>query len=341
VRPTSIVAGVLIVVVVTVILYAAVSSRGPTTGGPAPGSGGSPTATGGAGPTGSVEPPAPTLATAIPGSPGATATLSPVATLVGAGDIATCAAQNDEATARLVERIPGTVFLAGDNVYDRGTAREYAACYGPSWGAFKNRTKPTPGNHEYLTRGAASYFDYFGAAAGTRGQGWYAYDAGTWRVYALNSNCSAIGGCAERSAQDRWLEADLAAHPARCVLAYWHHPRFSSGMHGNHSFMEDIWKTLYDAGADVVVSGHDHDYERFAPQTHAGRTDPQRGIREFVVGTGGAALRPFERLRPNSEVRNAVTHGVLVLTLREGGYDWRFVAVPGRAFRDSGSGNCH
>jgi hypothetical protein len=307
--------------------------------GPSGGEGGSPGAEVGSAGSGLDSPgtsavPVPTVAvpTTDPSLP---------ATLVGAGDIATCGAEHDEATGRLVAKIPGTVFVAGDNAYDKGTAREYASCYGPSWGAFKKRTRPVPGNHEYNSRGAAPYFDYWGAAAGTRGQGWYAYDVGGWRIYALNSNCSAIGGCGESSAQGRWLAADLAAHPARCVLAYWHHPRFSSGSHGNSSFMEDAWEALYRAGAEVVISGHDHDYERFAPQDRNGKADPNRGIREFVVGTGGADLRPFNRPLPNSEIRNAKTFGVLVLSLRADGYDWRFVPVPGSSFSDSGSGACH
>ena len=263
------------------------------------------------------------------------------ATLVGAGDIATCAAQHDEATARLVRGIAGTVFVAGDNAYENGTTAEYARCFGPSWGEFRDRTRPVPGNHEYGTRAAAAYFDYFGAAAGSPGEGWYAYDVGAWRVYALNSNCSAIGGCGESSPQTRWLAADLAQHPKHCVIAYWHHPLFSSGYHGNAPFMEDTWDVLYAAGADVVVNGHDHDYERFAPQMPSGAADPARGIRQFVVGTGGGELRAFGRPDRNSEVRNATTYGVIVLTLREGGYDWRFVPVAGGSFSDSGSGRCH
>jgi calcineurin-like phosphoesterase family protein len=314
---------------VGVLIAIVVLSGRPTPTGSEPSSGapgGSP-----AGSRGSPEPtvPVPTTNPSLP------------ATLVGAGDIATCAGKGDEATARLVDRIPGTVFAAGDNAYNSGTAREYASCYGPSWGAFKDRTRPAPGNHEYLSRRAAPYFAYWGAAAGTRGQGWYAYDVGTWRIYALNSNCTAIGGCGETSAQVRWLAADLGAHPALCVMAYWHHPRFSSGSHGNSSFMEDAWDVLYQAGADVIVSGHDHDYERFAPQDPSGKADPDRGIREFVAGTGGAPLREFNRPLPNSEARNATTFGVLALTLRDGSYDWRFVPVAGSSFKDSGSGTCH
>jgi calcineurin-like phosphoesterase family protein len=330
------IAALALLVVVAVVGIGIATGRLDPTGSPGGGSTGGPVASpGGQGGSPSTSAlPVPTIA--VP-----TTNPSLPATLVGAGDIATCGTDHDEDTAKLVERIPGTVFAAGDNAYDKGTAREYASCYGPSWGAFKDRTRPVPGNHEYNSRGATPYFDYWGPAAGTRGQGWYAYDVGSWRIYALNSNCTVIGGCGETSAQGRWLAADLTAHPARCVLAYWHHPRFSSGAHGNSSFMEDAWDVLYQAGADVVISGHDHDYERFAPQDPNGKAHPDRGIREFVVGTGGGALRRFNRPAPNSEVRNAVTFGVIVLTLRPDGYDWRFVPVAGSSFSDSGSDTCH
>jgi hypothetical protein len=260
--------------------------------------------------------------------------------LVAAGDIASCGLLADSATADLVDGIPGIVAAVGDNAYERGTAWEYATCYGPTWGRAKARTRPVPGNHDYLTAGASGYFGYFGAAAGSRGQGWYAYDLGTWRIYALNSNCGAIGGCGPTSPEVRWLQADLAANPRACVLAYWHHPRFSSGVHGNASAVSTLWQVLYAAGAEVVINGHDHDYERFAPQNPNGVADPARGIREFVVGTGGASLRGFVTRRANSEVRSATSHGVLVLTLGNGRYSWRFIAADG-SFTDAGSASCH
>ena len=218
--------------------------------------------------------------------PASTQTVPP-AVLVGAGDIASCGSSGDEATAALLAGIDGTVFTLGDNVYDSGTAAEFATCYDPSWGRYRARTSPAPGNHDYVTANAAGYFGYFGAAAGDPSTGYYAYDLGGWRVVAINSNCAAVGGCQAGSAQERWLRADLAAHPAACTLAYWHHPRFNSGEHGNSAEMQPIWQALYDAGAEVVLSGHDHHYERFAPQAPDGSSDPQRGIREFVVGTGG------------------------------------------------------
>lgn len=261
--------------------------------------------------------------------------------LVAAGDIASCSSDGDEATARLLDGIAGTVATLGDHVYDRGTAAEYADCYDPTWGRHKARTRPVPGNHDYGTPGAAGYFGYFGDAAGAAGRGWYSYDLGAWHVLALNSNCDAVGGCGAGSRQERWLRADLAAHPMACTLAYWHHPRFSSGAHGDDEETGPLWQALHDAGADVVLNGHDHDYERFAPQDPQGRADPDRGIVEFVVGTGGKELRGFGAARPHSEVRDHEAHGVLKLTLRPTGYDWAFVPIADHTFRDAGSAPCH
>jgi hypothetical protein len=285
---------------------------------------------------------APTPLAPSPGSPSPSRVGGPEgdAVLVGAGDIARCGAEGDEATAALLDRIPGIVFTAGDNAYPSGTDRDFDRCYNVGWGRHRERTRPAPGNHEYRSGSADPYFDYFGERAGPRHLGWYSYDAGDWHVVVLNSNCSEVG-CRRGSDQEQWLRADLAAHPAACTLAYWHHPRFSSGMHGNHDRVKDFWDALYEAGADVVVSGHDHDYERFAPMTPDGELDTARGIREFVVGTGGGDLRPFEQTVPNSEVRESGTFGVLKLTLRRGGYDWEFVPAAGATFRDSGSGTCH
>jgi hypothetical protein len=260
--------------------------------------------------------------------------------LVGAGDIASCGLTADSATAKIVAGIAGTVFTAGDNAYERGSAADYRDCYDPTWGAFRERTYPVPGNHEYLTSGATGYFDYFGARAGPSGTGWYAYDLGSWRIYALNSDCVVVG-CAVASEQEQWLRADLAASPHSCVLAYWHHPRFSSGQHGNDSEVGPLWNALYDAGAEVIINGHDHDYERFAPQTPGGAADSATGIREFVVGTGGASLRSFSTIRSNSQVRNSATHGVIKLTLGATGYRWQFIPAGSGAFKDSGSGTCH
>ena len=261
--------------------------------------------------------------------------------LVGAGDIASCSASGDSATAALIDRIPGTVFTAGDAAYPSGTTAQFANCYDPTWGRFKWRTRPVPGNHEYVSSGAAPYFAYFGSAAGTAGQGWYAYDLGTWRIYGLNSNCAPVGGCGPGSAQEAWLRADLAANPRACVAAVWHHPLFSSGAHGGTASVRPLWAALYEAGADVVINGHEHDYERFAPQRPDGTADAGSGIRAFVIGTGGAELRPFSTVRANSQVRKAGVLGILKLELMATGYAWRFVPVSGKTWTDGGSATCH
>ena len=260
------------------------------------------------------------------------------AVLLGAGDIASCTSSGDEATAALLDTLPGVVFTAGDNAYPDGSTSDYSGCYNSSWGRHKPRTRPAPGNHEYYSAGAAPYYAYFGVLAGDSGKGYYSYTVGTWHIISLNSNIPATPG----SPQEQWLRADLAGHPARCTLAYWHHPRFSSGSeHGSTPAIQPLWQALYDAGADVVVSGHEHDYERFAPQTAAGALDTARGIREFVAGTGGMSHYAFGPPIANSEVRDNTTFGVLQLTLKPGGYDWRFIPVAGGAFSDAGSGSCH
>jgi hypothetical protein len=264
------------------------------------------------------------------------------AILVGAGDIADCRdLSGAEATAKLLEKIPGTVMAVGDLAYPDGS-KENFDCYDRTWGRVKARTRPSPGNHEFHTQGAAFYFSYFGQAAGDPNAGYYSYELGTWHIIVLNSECVDVGGCNAGSTQEKWLRADLAAHPAACTLAYFHKPLFSSGSaHGDDPEIVPIWQDLYEANADVVVSGHDHDYERFAPQTPLAKADPQRGIREFVVGTGGKNHRPFSPPHANSEVRNADTFGVLKLTLRSGAYDWQFIPETGKTFTDSGSGRCH
>ena len=263
------------------------------------------------------------------------------ATIVGAGDIADCGQTGDSATALLLDSIAGTVFTVGDNVYENGTTAEYTNCFDPTWGRFKARIRPAPGNHEYQSAGAAGYYAYFGAAAGTAGQGWYSYDVGTWHVIVLNANCSFVS-CAVGSPQEQWLHADLAASSAQCTVAMWHQSRFSSGStHGNDPSTAPFWDDLYAANADLVLSGHDHDYERFAPQTPAGVADPLRGIRAFVVGTGGKSHYAVGTIQPNSQVRNNDTFGVLKLDLHPGSYNWQFVPEAGKTFSDSGSGSCH
>jgi lipopolysaccharide/colanic/teichoic acid biosynthesis glycosyltransferase len=273
-----------------------------------------------------------------PWQPGPSDGSEPIATLVGAGDIASCAYDDDAATALLLDSIPGVVFTAGDNAYPDGTADDFAACYGPTWGRHKDRTRPSAGNHEYYTPGAGGYFGYFGAAAGPPGAGYYSYELGAWHVIALNSAIEIGPG----STQLSWLQADLAGRRPLCALAYWHHPRFSSGAtHGSAAWLQPVWEVLYDAGVDVVIVAHEHNYERFAPQTPAGSLDTLRGIRQFVVGTGGGPAHAFATPLPTSEVRHSGTPGVLTLTLRSDGYDWRFVPVAGGTFTDAGSDDCH
>ncbi|MEO8273202.1 MAG: metallophosphoesterase [Chloroflexota bacterium] len=283
--------------------------------------------------------------TAPTGSPTARATptgapLAP-ATLIAAGDISSCSTSGDAATAALLDDLPGSIATLGDAVYPDGTRRQFADCYDPTWGRHQIRTRPAPGNHEYHTAGAAGYFGYFGAAAGDPATGYYAYDLGAWRIYSLNSNCTEIGGCGERSAEVAWLAEDLAAHPSACVLAYWHHPRYSSAEHGSQASTDVLWDTLYAAGAELVLSGHDHDYERFAPLSGGGQVDEAAGIVQFVVGTGGFSHYAFTREVTGSLVRNNTAFGVLVLTLSPGAWASRFVPIAGQSFTDEAAGTCH
>jgi acid phosphatase type 7 len=277
----------------------------------------------------------------------APATASPAAgqrstTLLAAGDIASCTSDGDEQTAALLDSLPGTVLTLGDTVYDDGSADEFERCYLPSWGRFRHRTYPAPGNHDYQTFEAMGYYGFFGPRAGQPGKGWYSFDRGRWHLIALNSNCDEVGGCQPGSEQERWLRGDLAAHPARCTLAFWHHPRFSSGTtHGSDRAVGGLWLALYEAGADVVLVGHEHNYERFAPLDPLGGVDPARGVREFVVGTGGKSHYPFGSPLPGSEARNSDSFGVLQLQLRRTGYSWRFLPAQGGSFQDSGSASCH
>jgi 3',5'-cyclic AMP phosphodiesterase CpdA len=261
-----------------------------------------------------------------------------VGLLVGAGDIGYCGPANVSgaaATSRLLDRLEGTVFTAGDNAYPAGSATDYAQCYDPAWGRHLSRTRPSPGNHEYMS-GGGPYFGYFGFNAGLAAAGYYSYTVGPWRVISLNSEIpSSIG-----SPQLEWLRSELSNNPASCTAVYWHRPLFSSGPHGDNHDMREVWRVLYAANVDVVINGHDHVYERFAPQDPDGRLDAARGIREFVVGTGGSPLYDFPSAHVNSEARG-VAWGVIAFTLLEGGYQWEFVPVEGHTFRDSGTAPCH
>jgi len=270
-------------------------------------------------------------------------------TLVGAGDIASCKdLSGAEATAKLIESIEGDVFAAGDLAYEKGTAEEFKNCYDKTWGRFKSRTHPAPGNHEfYGSKDGSPYFDYWGGQAGEREKGYYSFDLGGWHIVALNTNCAApgLGGCGVGSPQDVWLQKDLAEHSGSCVIAFGHHALYSSGVlksHAIHPELSQLWQDLYQAHADLVINGHEHSYERFAPQDPNGNLDKKNGIREIVVGTGGRNHDPLGFATANSEVRNEDTYGVLKLTLAPGKYRWEFVPVPGdHTFTDSGEGTCH
>ena len=260
---------------------------------------------------------------------------TPTHIVLAAGDIAGCGSEGDEQTAALLDVVPGTVLALGDNAYDRGTLPEFEACYGPTWGRHKRRTRPTPGNHEYFTDGASSYFQYFGPAAGPAGKGYYSFDLGSWHIVSLNSERDT----GTRGAQIRWLKRDLARNHAVCVLAYWHRPRWSSGQYDDHAYLAPFWNALYDARADVVLAGHDHNYQRYPRMNKRGSVDPVRGVRSFVVGTGG---RRLYRLRwdPRRQAENDRVWGILRLTLRPKSYGWRFIPVSGASYSDSGSTPC-
>jgi uncharacterized protein YjdB len=254
---------------------------------------------------------------------------------VGAGDVATCAGLGDEQTARLLDQIPGVVFVAGDNAYPDGSDADYANCYDPSWGRHKSRTRPIPGNRDYLTPNATGYFNYFGSAAGNPATGYYSYDLGAWHILALNTQFTGKEG----SPQAEWVKADLAAHPKKCTLAVWHVPLF--GPDSVSARMRPVFDILYKAGAELVINGHEHNYQRFAPQTANGVADPERGVREFIVGTGGKGVGVGDKALPNREVAYGSGFGVLKLMLYQESYSWEFISVAGKNFTDSGSAPCH
>ena len=303
---------------------------------------------GSAGPVAASDPAAPaTDAPGLTASPAPTTAGSPTpipaeVILVGAGDIGRCDRATDEDTAALVEERPGIVFTLGDNAYDHGSAGDFRDCFGSSWGRLKDRIElPVPGNHEYDTDDAAGYKEYFGERAVRDGATWYSVDLGSWHVVVLDSTCDRVaGGCGPDSPQVAWLRDDLAASDARCTLALFHHPRFSSGEHGSDDDVAPFWDVLYEAGADLVLNGHEHDYERFAPQDPAGNADAERGIMQLVVGTGGTELREFEDPVANSQLRSSLAYGVIELRLAQNGWRWQFHSTD-NSFSDAGAGHCH
>ncbi len=275
--------------------------------------------------------------TAVPG-----ASQTPTVTLLGAGDIAGCDFKADRKTARLVGKIGGTVFTLGDSVYPDGTRSQFRDCYDPTWGKYEKRTRPSVGDQDYKSSGAKPYFDYFGRRAGEPGRGYYSYDRGSWHIVVLNSNCEEVGGCDGKSAQGRWLRRDLANHRARCTLAYFHHPLYASGSTYDSPKVKPFWSKLYNHHADVILNGHTHRYERFARISPGGERSSARGIRQFIVGTGGAPGEcqqgPDE---PRVQAKKVDAPGVLKLRLGSGFYHWRFVPVAGRNYTDSGRARCH
>ncbi len=255
--------------------------------------------------------------------------------VAGAGDIALCSMPEDAYTAALLANIDGEVLTFGDNTQLDGTEEEFANCYDPTWGQYKYKTHPSPGNHDYRTLGALPYYDYFGSAAGEAGKGFYSFDLGNWHLIALNSEIDV----SENSPQVQWLKADLSVHRNDCTLAYWHRPLFTSQEGKKALLVDAIWDTLYRYGVDVVLNGHSHMYERFAPQNPQG-VAVTNGIREFVVGTGGGAVFGSYSPIQNSEVINNQTYGVIKLTLHPLSYGWEFIPIEGQAFTDSGSTDC-
>lgn len=266
--------------------------------------------------------------------------------VAAAGDIAcepgghvTARTCQQKATSDLLLKKPlAAVLTLGDEQYVQGRLKNFRSQYGPTWGRELAITHPAPGNHEYQS-GGDGFYQYFGAAAGNPHRPYYSFDVGAWHIIALDSECSYAGGCGKGSPQERWLASDLHAHTNRCTLAFWHKPRFSSGGHGNNVVVKPFWNDLYKAGVDIVLNGHDHDYERFSPQNSQGKAD-SKGITEFVVGTGGKSLRPLHTPKPNSAAGSS-TFGVLELRLHSASYDWRFVPIAGSTYTDSGTATCH
>lgn len=280
-------------------------------------------------------------------TPGGVLTISDVAgandpSILAAGNIATCDNTFDEATAKILGNYPtDTILPLGNSVFPQGTFDAYTQCFAPSWGKYKERMKPIPGNRDYQVPGAAGYFQYYRRLAGNSLKGYYSYDIGAWHIVALNSNCSAIGGCAKSSPEYSWLSQDLASHPAACTLAYIHHPPFTSGNVDQNPEVRPLWQLLNQQGVEVVLAAHDRFYERFKPMDGRGRENQTAGTREFIVGSGGRGTENFGRIVPTSQVRDNTTYGVLRLTLHEKRYDWLFLAAANGSFSDGGTGTCH
>ena len=255
-------------------------------------------------------------------------------TMLGVGDIGMCGRSEVAETARLVAGLDGDILLAGDIAYPNGSAENFRDCFNPSWGQFRSRWHPSPGNHEYESPGAAAYFAYFGGAAGPPGLGYYSFMAGDWLILMLNSNVSATRG----SPQWEFARGELERQTTPCTMAVWHHPLFSSGPNGPNAAMRDMWALLEANDVEVVLNGHDHLYERFARQTSDGRPDPVRGVRQFTAGTGGAELYSFVRTAPNSEERIGKS-GVVRFVLRPAQVDWEFLGIDG-SVNDRGLDTC-
>lgn len=281
----------------------------------------------------------------LAGCGGNDATTGDAAVLLAAGDIAECDAQGDEATAALLARYPkATIAALGDLAYPDGRDKDFVDCFAPTWGRFKDRIRPATGNHDHTTKMARGYADYFGSRGGPFDRYYYSYDLGAWHIAVLDSDCWRVGDCGSDDPQVTWLRQDLRRHERRCTLAYWHRPPFSSGRYGdpeNTDRVRPMWQAAVDGGVDIVLTAHEHSYERFVPMDRDGRRDDE-GTRLFIVGTGGGNLRKYHRPPlPTTVVRNGDTWGLLRLTLRADGYDWRFLPVPSRSFTDAGSGSCH
>lgn len=277
-------------------------------------------------------------------TPTPTSTISPTPSITpiflsGAGDISICGQDGDDLTAAILEVIPGTIFTLGDNSNEAGRMIEYQRCFGPAWGKFLDRIRPSAGNHDYVTPGAPNYYAYFGASAGEPGKGYYSYDLGNWHIVVLNSNCGDVA-CGRDSKQIQWLKEDLKAHSTLCTAAYWHHPLWTSYDGGESRTLIPIWEVLYENGVDLVMNGDEHFYERFQPLNPLGTPDPARGIRQFTISTGGAYFRYFEKPHPLSETQITGQFGIMKFTLQEAEYSWEFINTSGEIL-DQGSANCH